>query len=360
MFYQKHDGDRPMTKVFVHQGQWRNQTIENMEFDLISNGIMSGRNGDYVTVKGDPVGSNTDTIRIYINKKSDVNIMGNISSDDEDDDTNEEVTNHVIPMDGEYNGETEDDAIDRINTRFEVLEEMTEAAAQSLIRGMIVSGAPGTGKSFGVEKTLHMNALNSFLTDGRIPYEIIRGNITAIGLYKKLHEFCNEGDVLVFDDSDAVFFDPISLSLLKVALDTSSKRTISWNSNSYDLVERGIPNSFQFEGSVIFITNMDLENTKSKQLKPHFDALISRSHYLDLTIKTNRDKYLRIKGLVKKNNMLTNHGVSENTSQEILDYIKENVSNLRELSLRTTLKIADVAKMKPNGWKKLCDMTVCK
>jgi hypothetical protein len=345
-----------MTKVFVHKGKWRDQKIEKMEFELLSNGIMAGRNGDYITVKGAPVNSNTDTIRIYIDKKENVSIEGIVSEDD----TDIGDGNVHVPVEGEFNGETEDQAIDRINERFEVLTEMTEAAAQSLIRGMIVSGAPGTGKSYGVERTLHMNALTSFLGDKRVPYEIVRGNLSAIGLYKKLYEFCNEGDVLVFDDSDSVFFDPISLSLLKVALDTSSKRKISWNTNSFDLREHGIPNQFDFKGSVIFITNMDLENTRSKQLKPHFDALISRSHYLDLTIKTRRDKYLRIKGLVKNNKMLKSYGLDEKTSDDILVYMKDNVEKLRELSLRTTLKIADVAKMKPNNWKKICDMTVCK
>jgi hypothetical protein len=346
-----------MTKVFVHKGKWRDQTIEKMEFELVSNGIMTGKNGDYVTVKGEPVGSNTDNIRIYINKKEHVSIEGIISDDETD--IGEGIIN--VPVEGDFNGESEEQAIQRINERFEVLTEMTEAAAQSLIRGMIVSGAPGTGKSYGVEKTLHMSAFTNFLGgNDKVPYEIVRGNISSIGLYKKLFEFSNEGDVLVFDDSDAVFFDPISLSLLKVALDTSSKRTISWNTNSFDLVNQGIPNSFEFKGSVIFITNMDLENTRSKQLKPHFDALISRSHYLDLTIKTRRDKYLRIKGLVKNNKMLNSYGLDDKTSDDILLYMKDNVENLRELSLRTTLKIADVAKMKPNNWQKICDMTVCK
>lgn len=345
-----------MTKVFVHKGKWRDQTIEKMEFELLSNGIMSGRNGDYITVKGAPVGSNTDTIRIYIDKKDHVSIEGIVSEDDTD--IGEGIVN--VPMEGDFNGETEDQAMNRINERFEVLQEMTEAAAQNLIRGMIVSGAPGTGKSYGVEKTLHMNGFASVIGDKRVPYEIIRGNLSAIGLYKKLYEFCNEGDVLVFDDSDAVFFDPISLSLLKVALDTSSKRIISWNTNSFDLRDLGIPNKFEFNGAVIFITNMDLENTRSKQLKPHFDALISRSHYLDLTIKTRRDKYLRIKGLVKHNKMLGFYGLDDKTSDDILVYMKDNVDKLRELSLRTTLKIADVAKMKPDNWQKICDMTVCK
>jgi hypothetical protein len=165
---------------------------------------------------------------------------------------------------------------------------------------------------------------------------------------------------VVFDDCDAVFFDQTSLAILKAALDTTPRRVISWNTNSYDLRESGIPNKFEFFGAVIFITNMDLENTKSKQLKPHFEAIMSRSHYLNLTIKTRRDKFLRIKSLVEGHGFLDKYSFSEHTKVDIMEFIQDNVDKLRELSLRTTIKIADIAKMKPNDWKRICMMTVCK
>jgi GTP1/Obg family GTP-binding protein len=46
--------------------------------------------------------------------------------------------------------ETEEQAMDRIRERFEILTEMTKAAIGGDIRAMIVSGPPGVGKSYGV------------------------------------------------------------------------------------------------------------------------------------------------------------------------------------------------------------------
>lgn len=346
-------------KVFVIRGKWRQEIITNLEFDLVSSGIMNGRLGLYVTVKGAPLNANSENIRIYIKSEKDVTISGQITHVDETSSEDVQELDIVAPIDGGFNGETEEDTINRLNERFAVLAEMTEAAANGDIRGMLVSGAAGVGKSWTVENSLmeigwgHRAAKDDL-------FEIVRGNITPIGLYKKLYEFRKENSVLVFDDSDSIFFDPISLGLLKVALDTSHIRTIGWFSESYALKDEDIPNKFEFKGAIIFITNMDLEKTKSKQLKPHFEALISRSHYLDLTIKTQRDKFLRIKGLIKEGKILDNYQFDDRQKEEVLDYLKSRVGSLRELSLRTVLKVSDLKKSKPTRWKSICDITVCK
>ena len=51
--------------------------------------------------------------------------------------------------------ETEEQALDRIKTRFDILTEMTEATQEGTVRAMIVSGPPGVGKSYGVEEQLN-------------------------------------------------------------------------------------------------------------------------------------------------------------------------------------------------------------
>lgn len=344
-----------MTKVFVRIGKWRDQTIEKMEFDMVSPDIMVGRNGLYITVDGKPLNSNTNNVRIYINNKDDVKIHGkeSVQMDEPEYPTEENIE---VPLEGDFGNEREEDTIARIQERFDVLDEMVTAAADGVIRSIIVEGSPGAGKSYTVENTLHM--CKAF--KGGDEHTFIRGNISPIGLYKKLYDYREDGQVIVFDDCDSVFFEPVSLAILKAALDTSPRRVISWNTNSLDLENNGVPKSFEFRGSVIFITNMDFEATKSKQLKPHFDALISRSHYLNLTIKTRRDKFLRIKSLIKNGTMREDLGLNEEKCDQILDFMKENIGNLRELSLRTTVKIADIVKMKPNEWRRICKVTVCK
>lgn len=340
-----------MTKVFIRNGKWRDLQIQKMEFELVSDGIMTGRKGMYVTVDGSPVNSNTSKIRIYFEKESDIEINDSVS-----------VDTNTQENDVQVYEETDEEVIARINDRFDVLTEMSEACAGGLIKSLIVEGSAGAGKSYNVEKALdNVKMYNMFENHGDFePFDIIRGTISPIGLYKKLYEFKEEGQTLVFDDCDSVFFDQTALAILKAALDTTPSRKISWNTNSYDLSENGIPTSFEFKGSIIFITNFNMEDSKSKQLKPHFDALMSRSHYLNLTIKTNRDKFLRIKGLIQKGTILEKYNFSETVEYEILSFIENNINNLRELSLRTTIKIADIVKMKPNDWKRICAMTVCK
>jgi len=165
---------------------------------------------------------------------------------------------------------------------------------------------------------------------------------------------------LVFDDCDSIFMDDLSLNILKAALDSGKKRRICWNSDSAMLRREGVPDSFNFEGSAIFITNLKFENVKSKKLQDHIDALQSRCHFLDLTIDTERDKILRIRqvhrdtdgGLFKDYNWEVDH------SEEIFNFMIENKNKIRELSLRMCLKVADLVKIAPRNWKLLAENTV--
>jgi hypothetical protein len=118
-----------------------------------------------------------------------------------------------------------------------------------------------------------------------------------------------------------------------------------------------VPNSFEFKGGAIFITNIKFEHVKSKKLQDHLMALESRCHYLDLTIDTEREKVLRIKQIVA-DGMLDSYDFEEWQKLELLDFIDTNKKKLRELSLRTVLKIADLRKSFPDRWKAVADVTV--
>jgi hypothetical protein len=224
---------------------------------------------------------------------------------------------------------------------------------------MIVSGPPGVGKSFGVEKVLEQASLFDKMANRKNRFEVVKGAMSALGLYAKLYKFSDEGNVLVFDDCDSILLDDLSLNILKAALDSSKKRYISWNTDSNMLGREGIPDRFEFKGSVIFITNIKFEHVRSKKLKDHLDALESRCHYLDLTMDTQRDKFLRIKQIVR-DGMLDSYDFEEHAAQEIVDYMWEMKSRLRELSLRTVLKIADLRKMSEHNWKRLAETTILK
>ena len=180
--------------------------------------------------------------------------------------------------------------------------------------------------------------------------------MSAIGLYKKLYEFSDKKSILVFDDCDSVLLDDLSLNILKAALDSGKKRMICWNTDSRLLRSEGVPNSFEFKGGAIFITNIKFENVKSKKLQDHLAALESRCHYLDLTIDTEREKILRIEQIVE-DGMLKDYEFEQYTVDEIITFIKDNKKKLRELSLRMVLKLADLKKSMPGNWRAVAEVT---
>ena len=80
---------------------------------------------------------------------------------------------------------------------------------------------------------------------------------------------------------------------------------------------------------------------------------------MDLTIDTDREKMLRIKQITK-DGMLDDYKLSEVVVDEIVEYMESNKTKLRELSLRTVLKIADLAKAFPTKWEAMAENTVMK
>jgi hypothetical protein len=117
-----------------------------------------------------------------------------------------------------------------------------------------------------------------------------------------------------------------------------------------------MPNSFEFKGGCVFITNIKFENVRSKKLQDHLAALESRCHYLDLTIDTEREKVLRIKQIIQ-DGMLDSYDFEESAQQELLDFINTNKKKLRELSLRMVLKLADLRKSFPDRWQSVAEVT---
>jgi DNA-binding NarL/FixJ family response regulator len=265
------------------------------------------------------------------------------------------ATKSVEPVSKESDAEI----IERMRERFDILEDMTRAVKKGEVRAMIVSGAPGVGKSFGVEKVLAPHALLSDIAnDSKLKkFEIVKGAMSAIGLYKKLYEFSDRKCILVFDDCDSVLLDDIALNILKAALDTSKKRVISWNTDSRSLIAEGVPNSFEYKGGAIFITNINFQNIKSKKLQDHLAALESRCHYIDLTIHTERDKMLRIRQIVA-DGMLKDYEFSTEQEAELVEFIASNKARLRELSLRTVLKAADLIKSFPQRWQRVAEVSL--
>ena len=256
--------------------------------------------------------------------------------------------------------ETDAEIYARLGERFEILDEMTKAVKSGDVRAMIVSGPPGVGKSFGVEKVLQKDGLFDVLGERKPKFEIVKGAMSALGLYAKLYEFSDAKNVVVFDDCDSILMEDLSLNILKGALDSSERRFIAWNTDSRLLRSEGIPDRFEFKGAAIFITNIKFEHVKSKRLRDHLDALESRCHYIDLQMDTARENILRIKQVVNDAGMLDRFEFDAKVKAEIVTFVEQNQDKLRELSLRMVLKLADLRKSFPKSWQAMAKTTCMK
>ena len=332
-----------MTNIRIKEGTYKirgkDVDLAGMVFPLVEE-FKIGAAGGYVTVDGKSIAGFPDrNIKIKVTDSTCYEDAGNART------TKRE--------------ETDEETIERLRERFDMLEDMTRATKKGDVKAMIVSGPPGVGKSFGVEKVLGKHDLIAQLGDRPAKYEVVKGAMSAIGLYCKLYKHADKDNVLVFDDCDSIFADELSLNILKAALDSKKTRRIHWNTDSFKLRNEGVPDSFEFKGSAIVITNIKFDNVKSKKMRDHLEALESRCHYIDLTIDTDREKMLRIKQITK-DGMLDEYALDAEVVQDIVDFVDVNKKKLRELSLRTVLKVADLAKAFPDKWEAMAENTVMK
>jgi hypothetical protein len=239
------------------------------------------------------------------------------------------------------------DILTDLKERFDILTLLTKGAVHRNVRAMVVTGAPGVGKTYTVEQ---------ILSTGDVPHEIVRGSMSAINLYMTAYQYRKPGSVIVLDDADSIFNDEEALNILKALCDTSSTRKVSYMKEAQQLKDAEIPKSFEFDGAMIFISNLDfqkfVDEGKNKYAQ-HFEALMSRSLYLDLRLHTRAELGVWVNHIAKAGKIFERENVPANLVFPILSFLDSNRETLRELSIRTLMKLCQMAKSQPTSWERM-------
>ena len=233
-----------------------------------------------------------------------------------------------------------------INERFGFVEKLVNMVASGVQPSAVITGEGGLGKTYTVTKTLEANGYKdiSDLADFQVGtiintrkcFTMVKGYSTAKGLYRTLFE--NNKSIIVFDDCDAVLKDPVALNLLKGALDSYGKRIISWNA---DMRDDDLPRSFNFEGRVIFISNMDQDRIDQ--------AIRSRSMMIDLSMSATQ-KIDRMEYIAKSDEFMPEFELSHKI--DALGLIREVANDAKEISLRTLISVTKI-RASNQDWKEM-------
>ena len=237
-----------------------------------------------------------------------------------------------------------------VNERFGFLADYVDMVASGDRKSMIVVGEGGLGKSFTVMNQLAKNNMkniadleigaNVMYDIDRTTFVVVKGYSTAKGLFRTMYE--NRGRLIVFDDCDSILKDPTAANLLKAALDSYDERWVSWNAESFG--ESDLPKSFQFQGGVIFISNMSMTSIPQ--------AVVTRAAAVDVSM-TRQEVIDRMRTIAQDDSFLPD--VSIELKMESVDFIQSivNSSQVKTLNLRTLIGVVTNRRCKPQNWQRL-------
>lgn len=221
-----------------------------------------------------------------------------------------------------------------INQRFQFLNDLTTMVVNNATPSLIVTGEGGLGKTHSVTETIKSNDLSDD------EYIFFKGYSTARGLYNTLYD--NNGKLIIFDDCDSVLDDKVALNILKSALDSYEKRTISWMAKMNKNDE--YPQQFEFTGRIIFISNKSITDVN--------EAIRSRSLTVDLTM-TPSDKIERMNAILE--NILPEYSLE--FKKDALSFLSE-VCNEVSVNMRMLIMVTKMRYNYPDRWKDLASYMV--
>jgi hypothetical protein len=239
-----------------------------------------------------------------------------------------------------------------IDQRFGFIDQMVQLLAKGEQPSVIVCGPGGLGKSHSVTAALTKAGLKDIsnpeeyevgATLSRNTFRVVKGYSSPKGLFRTLYE--NRNGTIVFDDCDSVLKDQTALDLLKAALDSYSRRIISWNG---DIKDQDLEQTFLFKGRVVFISN-----TPSCLMD---QAVLTRSLVVDVSMTTEQ-KVERMRTIVKEPTFLPSYEMTH--KKDALDLIGKLQDQVKELSLRTLIQVVKIRKSGGPKWSDLAEYAIC-
>lgn len=275
--------------------------------------------------------------------------------------------------------ETYEEMYNRIESTFVETAECIEMVADNVIPALLITGGPGTGKTFTTRDTLlSLGYKERKLQDIIVTSEeecdedddddcvgveeaiveddefvVVSGAGSTTGLLKLLWWF-REGGTVVVDDCDSLFGSLEALNLLKSALDSTDERHITYLKEASFLKANGIDTSFEFKGRIIIVSNLDIESMSESnhKLAPHFAALLDRCVPMNMGLYRRDEIMCRIEQISDR----IFGDLTKSKKKDVLGFVRENKGNFSNFTIRLMTKIGRMTKRA--NWKRLVTRTM--
>ncbi len=272
--------------------------------------------------------------------------------------------------------------------------EKVEAVGKGWNPGLIISGPPGTGKSFTVKSKLTSMAGLDHVEDvfteqddkkqwneiGRTvkPGPLVRKSRYAPwSLVRDLWRNNKKNNIVIIDDNDLALMDLNFVAILMTATEHEAQRQIHYNARKIlELECEGVSDMFDYDGGLVILTNYNMANCPKEGMKGYkkyhsrWDAMVSRlaGSYIDMNLeprallvflehRVRQTKQLIDSGIFKKTYNVS--GITEDQQEEVFSFVRDLVSEdalNQTLDLRVYNTIASYV-IRSNGkskeWKEM-------
>ena len=249
--------------------------------------------------------------------------------------------------------------IQEVIERFQTVEQMTKlfASTNTALNGLIVTGNAGMGKTRSVQQALYdANCCKENI-------EYVKGSsISAVALFALLWQNREKGKIIILDDVDLVHKTKSEVSaildMFKGATEpTKGERIIGWMRGAAAPLFRdlGVPSQFDFQGSIIWITN-DTQEALEKACGSHWNAISSRFRQVPVWLN-EQEKVMYTLYLIEEMDILGKDcnafegGYSKEVIADTIQYIRDNWKSMNDVTPRVAISIADIRNSCPDDWK---------